>query len=125
MEVHGQLGPGFLEKAYQEAFGLELEARGIAYEAEVRIPLYYKGQRLATVYRADLMVGNILVELKAVASMGRVEEAQLLHYLRATKLKTGLLLNFGSTSLGIRRMTNRGSPKSPESLFRPEGVRAS
>jgi GxxExxY protein len=114
MEVHAQLGPGFLERAYQEALGLELRDQGIAHAVEVAIPIHYKGRALTTVYRADLIVENVLVELKAQASMGRVEEAQLLHYLRATRLETGLLLNFGSMSLGVRRMTNRRLPGIPE-----------
>lgn len=120
MRVHAELGPGFLEKAYQEALGLELALSGLAHAFEVAVPIHYRGQRLATVYRADLLVEDVVVELKAQASIGRVEEAQLLHYLRAARLRTGLLLNFGSTSLGVRRMTNRHLPEIPVS----EGAQA-
>ena len=85
----------------------ELARRGIAHEREVSILIQYKGEVLDAVYRADFVADELLLEVKALSSLGRVEEAQLLHYLKATGLKTGLLINFGSTSLQVRRLTNR------------------
>jgi GxxExxY protein len=104
MEVHTQLGPGFLEKAYQEALCIELESRGIPFQREAPIPIRYKGQTLETVYRADFVChGAIILELKALAHLGPVEEAQLIHYLRASSLKVGILAAFGARSLAWRR----------------------
>lgn len=114
IEVHKELGPGFLEAVYQEALANELARRGIAHEREVAVPIRYKGDLLSAPYRADFMALGVLLELKAIASLGRVEEAQVLHYLKATGHPTGLLLNFGSTSLQVRRLTHR--------IRRPEGV---
>ena len=105
MEVHRQLGCGFLEGVYHEAMIIELERRGIPFGKEVPITVYYKGQALETIYRADLICyASVLVELKAQASCGNPETAQLINYLKATKLKVGLLLNFGTPSLQFERV---------------------
>ncbi len=97
IEVHRALGPGFLEKVYQEALQLELTARGIPFEAEVPLDINYKGQSLTQKYYADLICfGQIIVELKALTQFSAREEAQLLNYLKATGLTVGLLFNFGS-----------------------------
>lgn len=104
MEVHRQLGCGFLEAVYQEAFELELELQQIPCQREVELPIFYKKQRLKTFYRADFICyDSVLVELKALAKLGGVEEAQIINYLKATSLATGLLLNFGATSLEYKR----------------------
>lgn len=104
MEVHRLLGCGFLEAVYQEALEIELAARGIPYRAQVEIPVRYKGQLLTTYYMADLIsFGEIIVELKALAHLGGIEEAQVINYLKATGHEIGLLINFGRTSLGYRR----------------------
>lgn len=110
MEVHSTLGHGFLEAVYQEALALELTARGIPFEKEVSIPIRYKGQQLGTPYRADFVCyGCIIVELKALASIGGLEEAQVIHYLKATGYELALLLNFGAPRLQQKRiiLTNR------------------
>lgn len=105
MEVHSLLGPGFLEAVYQEALCRELEARKISFTTEVALPLYFKGNRLRTSFRADLICfGTILVELKALTAVGSAETAQVLNYLKASKLSRGLLLNFGARSLQCRRL---------------------
>ena len=97
MEVHRALGPGFLEKVYQEAMQLELGARSIPFEAEKPIEIAYKGQCLSQRYYADLVCfEQILVEMKALKQLSGKEEAQILNYLRATGAKVGLLINFGS-----------------------------
>ena len=97
MEVHRVLGPGFLEKVYQEAMQLELSALRIPFEAEKPIGIDYKGQCLTQRYYADLVCfEQIIVEMKALKQLSGKEDAQLLNYVRATGFKVGLLINFGS-----------------------------
>ncbi len=104
-EVHRTLGCGFLEAAYHEALALELRRREIPFRREVDLPVFYKGERLATVYRADFVCyDTIIVEIKAVKRLGPVEEAQVINYLKASGYQTGLLLNFGAQSLESRRL---------------------
>jgi len=104
MEVHRQLGCGFLEAVYQEALALELAARGLPHRREVDLPVYYKGQKLNTSYRVDfLCYDSVIVELKALARMSGTEEAQILNYLKASGHQVGLLLNFGVPSLAYKR----------------------
>ncbi len=104
MEVHRQLGRGFLEAVYQEALALEFVARAISFQREVELPVFYRGHRLATSYRADFVsLDNIIVEVKALTKLGGMEEAQILNYLKATGFELGLLLDFGSSSLEYRR----------------------
>ncbi len=97
-EVYNELGQGFLEDVYQECLEHELRIRGIPFVAQPSVPIAYKGYRLAKPYRADLLVNDrILVELKAARVLLPEHEAQLLHYLKATGLRTGYLVNFGAT----------------------------
>jgi GxxExxY protein len=104
MEVHRELGPGFLEAVYQEALALELADRGIPFQREQGVPIDFKGRRLSCKYRADFVCyGDIIVELKAQQGLTGNDEAQTLHYLKATKLERGLLFNFGRPSLEFRR----------------------
>ena len=104
MEVHRQLGCGFLEAVYQEALAVEFAQRGIAFQRESELPIMYKGQRLQTSYRADFVChAQVIVETKALNRLGSVEEAQLLNYLKATRMEVGLLLNFGAPSLEYQR----------------------
>ena len=105
MEVHRQLGGGFLEPVYQEALGIELKARDIPYDREVELPVLCKGQRLACAYRADFICfESVIVELKAVRDLSGVHEAQIINYLKATGFEVGLLLNFGAESLQYKRL---------------------
>jgi GxxExxY protein len=105
MAVHGTLGSGFLESVYQEAMALELEFRRVPNEREVTIPISYRGRLLGTPYRADFVCfDQVIVELKASSSLSRIDEAQLIHYLKATGLLRGLLLNFGGASLQWQRV---------------------
>ena len=104
MEVHRQLGCGFLEPVYQEAFALELKNCGIPYSRELKFPVTYKGLRLKTEYRPDFICfAAVIVELKALGRLSSVEDAQLINYMKVTGYQTGLLLNFGARSLQQRR----------------------
>jgi len=104
MEVHRQLGCGFLEPVYQEALAIEFANRDIPFIREVKLPLAYKGLALDTRYCADFICFNsVVVELKALSRTGGTEEAQLINYLKATGHEVGLLINFGARSLEHRR----------------------
>ena len=104
MEVHRQLGCGFLETVYQEALALELREREIPFRRELLFPVSYKGYRLNSQYRPDFICfDSVIVELKALANLSSVEDSQLINYLKVTGYCTGLLLNFGTRSLQQRR----------------------
>jgi GxxExxY protein len=105
MEIHRQLGHGFLEAVYQDAAVIEFPLRQILFEKEVTLPIQYKGAFLPTRYRADFVCfSEIIVEFKALSRLSSVEESQLLNYLKATGLKRGLLINFGAPSLQYKRL---------------------
>lgn len=107
MEVHTQLGNGFLEAVYHEALAIEMSRRGIPFQHEAPLPIEYKGQPLKTIYRADFVCYDaIIVEIKALKRLSGTEESQIINYLKATGLKTGLLLNFGAPSLEKKRFKN-------------------
>jgi len=104
MAVHRELGHGFLESVYQEALTHELEIQRIPFESEVEFRVTYRRRYLKGVFRVDLVCsGEVIVELKAVKRLSGVEEAQVINYLKASGLRKGLLLNFGTTSLEYRR----------------------
>ena len=105
MEVHRELGCGFLEAVYQEALELEFQLRNIPYRREAKLDIYYKGQLLNKQYEADFICyDKIIVELKALSDLIPEHESQLLNYLKATKMRVGLLINFGQQSLEYKRM---------------------
>lgn len=98
MTVHSALGPGFLEAVYQEALEIELRERHIPFIPQHELHIFYKQHCLAKTYIADLLVHDrIIVEIKALSALTSREEAQLLNYLKATRLDLGLLINFGAT----------------------------
>jgi GxxExxY protein len=110
IEVHKVLGPGLLESAYQECLEYELGFRGLSYESEVPIPVRYKGKLLCEAYRSDLLIENrVIVELKAQREIADIHRAQLLTYLRLSRKKLGLLINFNTDLLkkGIVRVVNK------------------
>jgi GxxExxY protein len=95
-EVYRVLGCGFLEAVYQKALEVELAQRNIPFASQVDIDIEYKGMKLEQTYRADLVCyDKIILELKAVQNLLPEHEAQLQNYLRATKMRIGLLVNFG------------------------------
>ena len=116
MEVHKQLGCGFLEAVYQEALLLELAMQSVPCKSEVEVPVSYKGRRLTSTYKADLVCFDaVVVELKALSRLSGSEEAQTINYLKATGYEVGLLLNFGAESLEHRRFILSKSVKSVQS----------
>ena len=105
IEVHRELGPGFLEAVYQEALAIEFTLRGIPHDREIRIPVHYKHVVMESFYKADFRCfEQIVVELKAASQLTGQDESQLLNYLKGTRLRRGLLLNFGRSTLEIRRL---------------------
>ena len=104
MEVHGILGPGFLESVYQAALEKELTLRGIPFQHQVELPVSYKGD-LVGIYKADLIIDSkIIVEIKGISKLNASHQAQALHYLAATGLELAILVNFGMSSLEYRRV---------------------
>jgi GxxExxY protein len=108
--VHRAPGPGLLEAPYEECLCHELEKLGLKFERQKPLPLVYGNVKLARAYRMDLVVENsVVVEVKAVAKLDRVHEAQLISYLKLSGLRLGLLLNFNVRNLsgqGIVRRVN-------------------
>ena len=105
MEVHRELGRGFLELVYQTALALEFQERGIPFKVEVALPIRYKSKLLTCSYRADFICfENVLVETKAISKLSAADDAQLINELKATGLHRGLLLNFGGPSLEHKRL---------------------
>ena len=99
MTVHGELNWGLLEPVYQEALHLELLDRGIDNLREQEVPVYYKQHLLDKKYKMDIVVDDVIVELKSVKEIIPAHRAQLFNYLRLTKQPVGLLINFGNSSL--------------------------
>jgi GxxExxY protein len=104
MKVHNTLGNGFQEVIYQRCFAIELEKVNIEFVREQEIPIYYEGIHVGT-RRADFIIaGEVMIELKALVKLEDVHLAQGLNYLTAYQLEKGLLINFGGTSLGVKRL---------------------
>jgi len=104
MEVHRELGCGYLELVYERALEIELNSKGIQFERQVSLPVTYKGQSVG-VFVSDIVVASCLViELKASDSFTPRDEAQLISYLKASKIPVGLLFNFGQQSLKTKRL---------------------
>lgn len=106
IEVHKILGVGFLESVYEEALAIEFELQKIPSERQKTINVFYKN-RLAKQFVCDFIVyDKIVIELKAIRKISDIEKAQMLNYLKATGLNLGLILNFGSGSLEVKRLIN-------------------
>src|SRR5262249_32018932 len=94
IEVHRHLGPGYLEKVYEEALAVEFAMRQIPFERQKQMYVSYKGSRVGEDFLDFLVNGELVVELKAVESIAPIHKAQVISYLKATNLHLGLLLNF-------------------------------
>ena len=99
LKVHKEMNWGLLEALYAEAMQIELELIGIQSQSEVELPCYYKGYKMNKTYRADLVVGDVMVELKATSDIIPAHRAQLFNYMRLTHSPIGLLINFGRPTL--------------------------
>ena len=109
MKVHHELGPGLLEKAYQECLCYEIAQLGLCVEKEVSMPLTYRGVQLECGFRMDMLVENrLVIETKSVSELNDIHFAQLLSYLKQGDFRLGLLINFNTLILknGIRRVVN-------------------
>lgn len=105
-EVHNTLGPGFVESLYEEALAYELEMRGIPFERQKKIVVRYRDRVVGT-HRLDLVVDKtIVLELKAVSALNNVFKQQTLSYLKATGLRLGILINFGTPRVEYTRIAN-------------------
>jgi len=104
IEVHKALGPGLLESAYETCLAYELVKRGLKIERQKPLPLAYDGVQLDCAYRMDLVVeGAVVIEVKSIAQLERVHEAQMISYLKLSGLKVGLIVNFN-----VRNLTRDG-----------------
>jgi GxxExxY protein len=107
--IHTTLGPGLFESVYESALIYELEKRGLNFEQQKGIPVYYDNMKMEMGFRADIIVENkVILELKSQEVLAPVHSKQLLTYLRVTGLKLGLLINFGEALIknGIHRIVN-------------------
>ncbi|SEA69014.1 GxxExxY protein [Psychroflexus halocasei] len=108
MTVHNELGAGFLEAVYEEALEKEFQRQQIPYQKQVKLDLYYQGQKLQKKYRADFICyDKIILELKVVQNIPLAFYKQLRNYLKATNLELGMLINFESSSLTYKRILNK------------------
>ena len=110
IEVHRALGPGLLESVYQRCLVTELQYKSISVATEVPVVIEYRGKVMPDAYRLDLLVENkVVVELKTVNALTDIHKAQLLTYVRLTKKKLGLLINFNELILrkGVKRVVNK------------------
>jgi GxxExxY protein len=113
MEVHTQLGGGFLEAVYQEALEIEFIARGIPFTPQKELPVHYKGKTLKKNYVADFVAfDGIIIEIKSISNLTELEKAQVLNYLKATGVQLGLLINFGPNKLEWQRIVLTHPPHS-------------
>ena len=105
MEVHKELGCGFLEAVYQAALGEEFGIQEIPYKSQPVVQIFYKGKPLNKTYQPDFVCfDEVILEIKALDKLSGIEQAQLINYLKATGLQIGLLINFGSKSLEYKRL---------------------
>ena len=106
MEVHSHLGPGFLESVYEEALAVEFELKGIKFQRQKELPVFYKGRNIKQ-FACDFIVEDkVIVELKAIKQIGEIEKLQVINYLKASGYEVGLLFNFGNKSLEWKRLIN-------------------
>ena len=109
-KVHNVLGPGFLERVYENALKVELDKHGIDARQQIKLPVWYEGQPVGVFYPDLCIEQQLIIEVKAVQSLLPEHEIQLIHYLAATGIDNGLLINF-SSSVQIRRKFREYKPK--------------
>ena len=122
IEVHRTLGPGLLESVYRECLAAELIGNGLHFESERHVPIEYKGRRMRSALRIDVLVeGCIVVELKAVDALHPIHQAQVITYLKLTGFPAGLLMNFNAVTLraGLRRLDH------PDRYLKKQEIRKS
>ncbi len=115
IEVHKELGPGFIESVYHRAMEVELAHQGIPFETQQKIELHYRGRRVGR-HRLDLIIaGRLVIELKAVEELAKKHYAQIRSYLKAARKEVGLLVNFAEYQLDPRRVElKRGKQRDPD-----------
>lgn len=121
MEIHRELGPGFVESIYHRALELELASAGLEFESEAPITVFYKG-KLVGKFEADIIIkvqDRLLIELKATEQIAKAHEAQTVNYLAATRIDDGLILNFGAPSLQFRHKYRIQRPRPLKSPTEP------
>lgn len=104
MSVHSGLGPGLREHPYENAFAIELEVQGLSFTQQPRYPIFYRDQLVGNCQPDFVIRDEVVVDCKAVATLGESETGQMLNYLRITKLSVGLLLNFRGMRLEQKRV---------------------
>jgi GxxExxY protein len=123
IEVHRHLGPGLLEAVYEECLCYELKQLGLQFERQVHLPITYKGLKLESAYKMDLVVENaIVIEIKATEGTAPIHHSQLLTYLKSANIRVGLLINFNVPVLknGLKRVVNHYTgPKLADSVSAP------
>lgn len=105
IEAHRELGPGFQEVVYQRALALELQAAGVEFVREEKVPVYYKGKQIDT-RRVDFVAGDCIVEIKARKEFLPEDFIQTLSYLKASRYRIALLINFGAQKIEVKRFMN-------------------
>lgn len=106
MQVHNALGPGFTEKVYEEALCLELQNKGLSFDRQRKVDVRYRDMKVGEYYPDIVVDGKVLLELKAVSEHNSVFDAQVYSYLKATGLRLGILINFGTRKLSYKRIVN-------------------
>lgn len=113
--VHRELGPGYLEKIYEEALAIELGSQGTPFERQPAVPVFFRNTKIGE-HRLDMLVdGMVIVELKAIAAIEGIHYATLRSYLNATNLETALLFNFATVPLTIKRVGRHWTGSTDES----------
>ncbi len=99
-EVYNELGPGYLEQVYEDALCYELDLRNLSYQRQIELDVHYKNTVFERRFRADLLIEEkVIVENKAIKTITNQDEAQLINYLKTTRLRVGLLFNYGADKL--------------------------
>jgi len=123
-EVHNELGGGFLESVYETALAMLLDDAGLKYQRQTPVPVVFRGRVIGD-FRADLLVDcRVIVELKAIDSLNKIHEVQLVNYLKATGIDIGLLINFGPSRVAIRRKVRdlQQHPVHPDNPVIPSNI---